>query len=120
MDATSFVEAIVDALDQGKEEDDDSSGICKGQRPSVTDYITHLLYPLGTEISIDNASLNKLCTERGQQSNHPHASIQVMGIPSIPANECSEGSRSGGKSNHRVFDTRSLVDALLDLASNNR
>ena len=46
MDATSIVQAVVDALNQDK------------NRP-ITDCVTHLCYPHGTEISIDEQLLTK-------------------------------------------------------------
>ena len=55
MDATSFVRAVVEALDQdvglGQEEEaassgDDSTSRSSQRIPLVTDYITHILYPL--------------------------------------------------------------------------
>ncbi|KAL7543790.1 hypothetical protein ACHAXR_013241 [Thalassiosira sp. AJA248-18] len=116
MDATSFVEAVVDALDQERlstrlDSQDDNSDSDSGPIPLVTDYITHILFPVGTEIDIDETSLNKYCMRR--QGN---PAIHVRGIDSIPADTCVEGSRSGGQSHHRVFDPHALVDALLDLA----
>jgi len=109
MDATAFAKAVVDALDQG-----DST--CS--RPLVTNYITHLFYPIGTEIKIDEQSLASFCMTREQQpQRQKFIDIQVRGIKSIPADTCSEGSRSGGQSHHSVFDPRALVDALLELAS---
>ena len=42
------------------------------------------------------------------ESNRDH--ISIIGIPSIPADQCVEG-------NHRIFEAGKLVDALLDLAS---
>ena len=86
--------------------------------PLVTDYITHIFYPVGTEIDIDELSLANFCAARRQQGRGQEcAAIQVRGIESIPADTCSEGSKSGGQSHHRVFDPRALVSALLDLTS---
>jgi hypothetical protein len=143
MDATAFVEAVVDALDMGgvqsgwydnsdlgDEECNDSSN----PLPLVTDYITHILYPIGTEIEINERSLCDFCSARLTQSQRTEGKdnqrtpsksnrstqvkqIKVIGVASIPANKCSEGSRSGGQSYQRVFDPRSLVDTLLDLAN---
>lgn len=95
MDAAAIVKAVADALCQ--------RGTCGDN--AVTNYVTHVLYPLGTEIEVDKLQ---------QEEDVP---IQVVGIESIPANQCSEGSRSGGLAHHRVFDPRALVDALLDLAN---
>jgi len=102
MDADSIVQAVINALDQdgiNSSNDNDENGSSK----ISTDYITHIFYPIGTEIDIDEHSLLKL-------------GIEVRGIDSIPANTCSEGSRSGGQSHHVVYDTKCLVDALLSLA----
>ena len=111
MDASSIVKAVVDSLDQG----------CNGQLASqVTDYITHIFYPIGTEVHVDEQSLATLCEEYGHTnkiSHQKHPFIQIRGIESIPANTCSEGIRSGGQVQHRVFDPPTLVDALLDLAT---
>ena len=106
MNANSIVQAVIDALDQdgshsNNDDDDDEDN---GSSTITTDYITHIFYPLGTEIDIDEQSLLKL-------------GIEVRGIESIPANTCSEGSRSGGQSHHVVYDTKCLVDALLSLAA---
>ena len=96
---------MINALDQDgistSNNDDDEEN---GSSTITTDYITHIFYPIGTEIDIDEQSLLKL-------------GIEVRGIESIPANTCSEGSRSGGQSHHVVYDTKCLVDALLSLAA---
>jgi len=102
MNANSIVQAVINALGQdgihsNDDEDDNGSTI-------TTDYITHIFYPIGTEIDIDEESLLNL-------------GIEVRGIESIPANTCSEGSRSGGQSHHIVYDTKCLVDALLSLTA---
>jgi len=100
MDATSFVRAVVEALDQdvglGQEEEaassgDDSTNRSSQRIPLVTDYITHILYPLGTEIEIDEQSLANLCNSRAATQQQNTAIIHTMGIESIPANTCSEG-----------------------------
>mmetsp|Transcript_34483 Transcript_34483/g.83432 ORF Transcript_34483/g.83432 Transcript_34483/m.83432 type:complete len:444 (+) Transcript_34483:786-2117(+) len=114
MDASSFVKAVVDALNQGGVHLDDNHSTCR-PIPLVTDYITHLFYPVGTEINIDEQSLADLSMAQEHQSEEPY--IQLQGIKSIPADKCSEGTRSGGQSHHCVFDPGALVDALLDLAS---
>jgi len=108
MDSMDFVEAVVDALTRG----DDANG-------HVTDYITHIFYPIGTEIEIDERALADFCTSWHQQKLQQwgDVAIQVRGIKSIPADTCSDGSRSGGRAHHRVFDPRALVDALLQLTS---
>jgi cathepsin L len=119
MNATSIVQAVVQALDQGNsndEVDDNSTRII----PLVTDYITHIFYPSGTEIDIDEKSLAEYCMSRdqaGETYDHHHTFIQIREIESIPANTCSEGRRSGGTSNQYVFNPRALVDALLGLAT---
>ena len=95
MDATSIVQAVVDALNQYENREEDHP---------ITDYVTHLCYPHGTEISIDE----QLLADDG---------LRLKEIESIPANSCSEGSRSGGQSHHPVFDPRALVDELLCLAA---
>ena len=165
MDATMIVKAVVDALDQGRagrvsngdenENDGDSTrldgvdvddGTPSESFPLVTDYVTHVLHPIGTEIEIDERSLQEYCQRRRRmrrrqmrQRREPASpdetpapsesdasvpstanfddAIVVMGVPSIPANACSEGSRSGGRSRHRIFDPRALVDVLLDLSN---
>ncbi|KAL7466202.1 hypothetical protein ACHAXS_006489 [Conticribra weissflogii] len=163
MDATMFVKAIVDALDQGciraglftdlgirsegsvvhkndtvrdadRSEEDASHFGKKDDRfgskviPSVTDYITHILYPIGTEIEIDEQSLYEVCLSRQRvrekllcqsmsTKREVVSRITVVGVASIPANRCSDGRRSGGQSHLRVFDPRALVDSLLDLAN---
>ena len=100
MDANSIVQAVINALDQdGDHTNNDEEG-----STISTDYITHIFYPMGTEIDIDEQSLLNL-------------GIEVRGIESIAANTCSEGSRSGGQPHHVVFDTKCLVDALLSLAA---
>mmetsp|Transcript_33837 Transcript_33837/g.59394 ORF Transcript_33837/g.59394 Transcript_33837/m.59394 type:complete len:781 (+) Transcript_33837:74-2416(+) len=119
MDATSFVKAVVDALyhtgsDVHRGDDVNSDVGDSSPTPLVTDYITHILYPIGTEIEINEQSLAESCNSRRQQQR---IELQVRGIESIPADTCSEGSRSGGLAHHRVFDPRALVDALLDLAN---
>lgn len=100
MNANSIVQAVINALNQ----DGDHSNNDEEDSTISTDYITHIFYPIGTEIDIDEQSLLKL-------------GIEVRGIESIPANTCSEGSRSGGQSHHVVYDTKCLVDALLSLAA---
>jgi len=103
MNANSIVQAVINALNQdgdhnsSNDNDEDNGSII------TTDYITHIFYPIGTEIDIDEQALLKL-------------GIEVRGIESIPANTCSEGSRSGVQSYHVVYDTKCLVDALLSLA----
>jgi len=111
MDATDFVKAIVDALDQGNGR----------QIPLVTDYITHIFFPSGTEIDIDESSLAEYCKSRLQEGGHMPSSqsrIAIQSVESISANN-SEGQRSGGQGHNRVYDPRALVDSLLDLASRN-
>jgi hypothetical protein len=151
MDATSIVQAVVHAFDRGgisagvysksqfsydsdeqlNNDDENSSddGRALEPIPLITDYITHIFYPIGTEIEIDEQSLHELCVSRHSasagiadhlnnkfiESNRDH--ISVIGIPSIPADQCVEGKRSGGRNDHRIFDAGKLVDALLDLAS---
>jgi len=101
MNANSIVQAVINALDQdGMHTNDDENS----SSTITTDYITHIFYPIGTEMDIDEQSLLKL-------------GIEVRGIESIPANTCLEGSRSGGQSHHVVYDTKCLVDALLSLAA---
>ena len=116
MGATDIVKAVVDALDQGNGR----------QSPPVTDYITHILFPEGTEIDIDEHSLAEYCNSRLQQRDRMPASqssfretrIAIQSVESIPANN-SEGVRSGGQVHNRVYDPGALVDLLLDLASKN-
>jgi len=153
MDATSIVQAVVHAFDRGgisagvysksqfswddsdeKLSNDDENSIDDGRAlepiPLITDYVTHIFYPIGTEIEIDEQSLDELCASRRDsasagiadhlnnkfiEANRDH--ISVIGIPSIPADQCVEGKRSGGRNDHRIFDAGQLVDALLDLAS---
>ena len=153
MDATSIVQAVVHAFDRGgilsgvysksqfswddsdeqlNNDDENSSddGRVLEPIPLITDYITHIFYPIGTEIEIDEQSLHELCVSRRVsasagiadhlnkkfiESNRDH--ISIIGIPSIPADQCVEGKRSGGRNDHRVFEAGKLVDALLDLAS---
>jgi hypothetical protein len=161
MDAT--VKAIVNALDQGGrwsnlEDSTDASGIEQSydlddttwrlqSPPLVTDYITHVLYPIGTEIDIDEQSLLQYCklrestcesynrqqssqsmflqqqfptsskSNRRLSSGNESISIKFIGVQSIPANTCTEGSRSGGQTMHRIFHPPSLVDMILDLAN---
>ena len=147
MDATAFVKAIVDALDQGDrrtnlEDVDVDSG---DNSPLVTDYVTHVLYPIGTEIDMNEQSLHEYCqsrerlsedsTRKGssqtlfleQQFPTPSKSnkhilgglktIKFIGVQSIPANKCVEGTRSGGQTSHRIFHHPSLVDMILDIAN---
>jgi hypothetical protein len=98
MDTTSIVQAVADALDRDvvHKEGDINNTI-------ITDYITHIFYPKGTEIQIDEEALYEL-------------GVILIAIDSIPADR-SEGNRSGGQSHQRVYNPRSLVDALLDLAA---
>ena len=157
MDATACVKAIVDALDQGGrwsnlENSDGESGVDSSfevsepfSPPLVTDYITHVLYPIGTEIDMNEQSLHEYCRSREKlskdytrkqsiqtlfleqqfptpsQSNDQilwgSKSIKFIGVQSIPANKCTEGTRSGGQSSHRIFHPPSLVDMILDLAN---
>jgi hypothetical protein len=123
MDATAIVKALVDALDQGEvyaagSDDVDDNDVADRHIPLVTDYVTHIFYPVGTEINLDELSLVNFCTARQQQGRGKECTaIQIRAIESIPADTCSEGSKSGGQSHHRVFDPRALVDALLDLTS---
>lgn len=139
MDATAIVQTIASAFDRGieqsfKDDDDDSHDDCSVTPiPLITDYITHILYPIGTEIDINEQSLEELCTSRQRLRSQRAASvgitgqhnelssqldrIEVIGIASIPADECAEGKRSGGASRHRIFDAGALVNALLQLAS---
>jgi len=163
MDATMFVKAIVDALDQGciraglftdldigsegfvankntsvqdshgserdaNHFDKEEGGFGSKVIPSVTDYITHIVYPIGTEIEIDEQSLYEVCLSRervrekllrpsGTTERKNADRITVVGVRSIPANICSDGRRSGGQSHLRVFDPRALVDSLLNLAN---
>ncbi|KAL7495044.1 hypothetical protein ACHAWT_003797 [Skeletonema menzelii] len=137
MDATAIVQTIANAFDRGneqfKDDEDDSTDGSVTPIPLITDYITHILYPIGSEIDINEQSLEELCTSR-RRSRSQHAAsvgisgehnklsshldrIEVMGIASIPADECVEGKRSGGSSRHRIFDASSLVNALLELAN---
>lgn len=110
MDATYFVRAVVDALCA-------NGGVGDGgQNNSVADYLTHIFYPVGSEIEIDEGALAAYCNAQQHQRDDCFA-IQIKGIESIPADTCSEGCRSGGLAHHRVFDPRALVDALLDLAN---
>ncbi len=116
MDASSIVKAVVDALDQGG--DVGRNGLSVSL---ATDYITHIFYPIGTEIDIDEQLLAKYL-RRNEQSilaerRQDHPFIQIRAIDSIPAHTCSEGIRSGGQTHHRVFDPRALVDAFIDLAT---
>jgi hypothetical protein len=123
LDATTFVVALVDAPDQGEvyaagSDDVDDNDVADRHIPLVTDYVTHIFYPVGTEINLDELSLVNFCTARQQQGRGKECTaIQIRAIESIPADTCSEGSKSGGQSHHRVFDPRALVDALLDLTS---
>ncbi|KAL3774715.1 hypothetical protein ACHAWO_011415 [Cyclotella atomus] len=157
MDATACVKAIVNALDQGGrwsnfedtseiEQSCDFDNTSRLQSPPlVTDYITHVLYPIGTEIELDEQSLLQYCQLREsicesynrQQSSQSmylqqqfptpsksnrqifrgNESIKFIGVQSIPANTCTEGSRSGGQPVHRIFHPPSLVDMILDLAN---
>jgi len=119
MDASSIVKAVVDALDQGSDVGRDGLSVS-----SATDYITHIFFPIGTEIDIDEKRLATLCDmymQRNEQSmeerRQDHPLIQVRGIDSITADACSDGIRSGGQTHHRVFDPRALVDALIGLAT---
>ncbi|KAL7548534.1 hypothetical protein ACHAWF_011820 [Thalassiosira exigua] len=114
MDATSFVRAVVDALDQGGANPDAGSGD-DNDLPLVTDYITHVFYPIGTEIEIDERALDIFRHSRSPKAQK-EPFIRCKAIESIPADTCSEGSRSGGRSRHRIFDPRALVDSLLGLA----
>jgi hypothetical protein len=153
MDATSIVQVVASAFDRGavlsglySESDfsfddteqckddadgsDDVSGHDVKVIPLITDYITHILYPIGGEIEINEQSLDELCSFR-QRLRSQHAAsnglpeqlsstldrIVVMAIASISADKCVEGKRSGGKDQHRIFDAGALVDALLELAS---
>ena len=114
MGATDFVKAVVDALDQRNDR----------QAPLVTEYITHIFYPEGSEIDIDESSLAEYCNSRLQQGDHMPSSqpsfretrITIQSVESISANN-TEGERSGGQGHNRVYDPRALVDSLLDLAS---
>jgi len=117
MDATAIVQTIANAFDRGneqfKDDEDDSTDGSVTPIPLITDYITHILYPIGSEIDINEQSLEELCTSR-RRSRSQHAAsvgisgehnklsshldrIEVMGIASIPADECVEGKRSGGQ-----------------------
>mmetsp|Transcript_7103 Transcript_7103/g.10354 ORF Transcript_7103/g.10354 Transcript_7103/m.10354 type:complete len:796 (-) Transcript_7103:21-2408(-) len=135
MDATAIVQTIASAFDRGIEqsfkddEDDSLDGCSVTPVPLITDYITHILYPIGSEVDINDQSLEELCTSRSQLAasvgiagQHNELSsqldrIEVIGIASMPADECAEGKRSGGASRHRIFDAGALVNALLELAS---
>lgn len=181
MDATACVKAVVNALDQGgkwaKLEESptdeklrekcvvlDSDGgteyieaynaLGLKSPPLVTDYITHILYPIGTEIDVNAQSLSEYCEWRERLCEHQFkqqcrqlsieesleqqfstpsksntgrqaqmgrskdvCSINLIGVPSIPANTCSESSHRGEQSCHRVFHPPSLVDTILDLAN---
>eukprot|EP00956_Cyclotella_meneghiniana_P016280 scaffold25630_cov78-Cyclotella_meneghiniana.AAC.6 len=129
MDATACVKAIVDALDQGRKLSDENDEIAPKSLPLVTDYISHILFPIGTEIELNEQSLREFCQKRAslveshtQQSSQIDTSreiepIKLIGVQSMPANTCPEGSRSGGHTNHRIFHTSSLVDMILDLAN---
>ena len=131
MDATACVKAVVDALDQGGiVSDDENDEITPSKSfPLVTDYISHILFPIGTEIEINEQSLREFCQKRanlieGHTQESPQAdtsreieSIKLIGVQSMPAHTCPEGIRSGGKTNHRIFHTPSLVDTILDLAN---
>lgn len=112
IDATGFVKAVVDALHNGRSRGSAQQG--HDPTPFVTDYITHILFPIGTEIRIDEESLADFCNHPRRQKR---TAIEVRGVASIPADTCSEGSRSGGLAHHCVFDPRALVDSLLDLAN---
>ena len=113
MNASNFVRAVVDALRT-------NAGVVGDDRTplAATDYVTHIFYPIGTEIAIGERALVEFCNldSRGERRGE-RTGIEVRGIESIPADSCSDGSRSGGLSHHRVFDPRALVDALLDLAN---
>jgi 2-phospho-L-lactate transferase/gluconeogenesis factor (CofD/UPF0052 family) len=157
MDATACVKAIVDALDQGgrwANLDQLTDEFETGQTfdvdslsapPLVTEYITHILYPIGTEIDLNEQSLLEFCKQREslckqyirqlssqslfleQQFATPSKSnkhlsrdadsIQLIGVQSIPANDCPEGTRSGGEMSHRIFHPPSLVNMILDLST---
>lgn len=147
MDATSIVQAVVHAFDRGgilsgvysksqfswddnnDEENSSDDGRALEHIPLITDYVTHIFYPIGTEIDIDEQSLDDLCASRrvsahagitdhlNNEFKSKRDHISIIGIPSIPADQCVEGKRSGGRNNHRIFDARQLVDALLELAS---
>jgi len=116
MGATDFVKAVVDALDQRNDR----------QAPLVTEYITHIFYPEGSEIDIDESSLAEYCNSRLQlqqgdrmpssQPSFRETRITIQSVESISANN-TEGERSGGQGHNRVYDPRALVDSLLDLAS---
>lgn len=133
MDATSVVQAVVNAFDRGiswdhndTDEDNSDDSRVVTPVPLITDYITHVFYPIGSEIEINQQSIDELCSSRQRSRLHQVASeeitdhlnnkltsIKVIGIASIPADECAEGKRSGGGSQHRIFDAGALVDALL-------
>jgi len=94
--------------------------------PPVTDYVTHVLYPSGGEVEIDADALDALCRSRSRSSrsspksrrstrlhpdvHHPHH-VRVVEVESVPADVPEEGGAagSGGKSHHRVFEPRALV-----------
>eukprot|EP00804_Cyclotella_cryptica_P005278 CCRYP_015786-RA/>CCRYP_015786-RA protein AED:0.18 eAED:0.18 QI:222/1/1/1/1/1/2/100/766 len=173
MDATACVKAIVRALDQGgkwakleesftdenlledfvaSENDydyettniDDCNELGLKPPPSVTDYITHILYPIGTEIDLNVQSLNEYCEWRKKLCDHQLrqqflqlsmkesleqqlptplggkrdlCSIKLIGVASIPANTCSDSSHEEEQSCRRVFHPPSLVGTILDLAN---
>ncbi|EJK53577.1 hypothetical protein THAOC_26961 [Thalassiosira oceanica] len=94
------------ALDQGNDR----------QIPLVTDYITHIFFPSGTEIDIDESSLAEYCNSRLQEGDHMPSSqsrIAIQSVESISANN-SEGQRSGGQGHNRVYDPRALSHAQHD------
>jgi 2-phospho-L-lactate transferase/gluconeogenesis factor (CofD/UPF0052 family) len=121
MDATACVRVIVDALDQRGKWSRLEEGIKDEDvydLPLVTDYVTHILYPIGTEIELKEKTLLDYCLERKSlRDQHLEqdmiekevASIKLVGVKSIPLNSSSEGKR--------IFHPPSLVDAILDLAN---
>lgn len=160
MDAAMFVQAVVDALDGGclrsgrysshavnGSSDEEAEEPCSRTLPPVTNYVTHVLYPRGTEVEIDQNSLDELCRSRirmrrgsdvemrGEGTKETSRvgekvainddddnvdddirTITLVEIPSVPAHSCADGSRSGGGSEQRIFESAALVDALLELA----
>jgi len=124
MDAAMFVEAIADALDSSYMRSELFS--CSKSLPKISDYVTHILYPKEGEIDVAVDSLDKLCSLRrsaiksnsissdvNDEDKSAKNIIQTIQVNSVPADI--EGCRSGGKSYHRIFDSKAFVETLKNI-----
>jgi len=117
MDATQYVEAVVNALDSSFLLRDGCSKHSNGDKstlPLVTDYITHILYPQGGEVEINLTTLTEFCKKRSmyRDDSEERNSIQVEEVESMAADKHAESSKKRGTSQHRAFDPEALVFVL--------